>query len=123
MATDREFAAASVSMGAAAAFREYLLEDALQLPAGSQPLRGRENIYAEMLKAGDGYSLNWEPQEGQVAASGEFGFTWGTYTVEVANAGGSGGEPRRRTGKYLNVWKKDDRGRWRVLVDTGNSNE
>ena len=124
LATDREFAAASVARGAAEAFREYLLEDALQLPAGSMPVRGRENIYHEMQKGGDGYTLKWEPRGGEVAASGEFGYTWGMYTIETQSMEGlEGGQPKIRTGKYLNVWKKDDEGRWRVLVDTGNSNE
>jgi len=123
LATDREFSAASVARGAAAAFREYLLEDAVQLPAGSLPVRGRENIFLEMQKGGEGYVLKWEPQEGEVAASGDLGYTWGTYTVEVRSVEGrDGGKAETRTGKYLNVWKKDDRGRWRVLVDTGNSN-
>lgn len=124
LTTDREFAAASVARGAAEAFREYLLEDALQLPAGSMPIRGRENIYHEMQKGGDGYILKWEPRGGEVAASGELGYTWGTYTIETRSGDGlEGGETKIRTGKYLNVWKKDDAGRWRVLVDTGNSNE
>jgi ketosteroid isomerase-like protein len=124
LATDREFAAASVARGASEAFREYLLEDALQLPANSMPIRGRENIYAEMKKGGEGYVLKWEPREGEVAASGDLGYTWGIYTVEVRSVEGrDGGQAKIRSGKYLNVWKKDDRGRWRVLVDTGNPNE
>jgi len=124
LATDREFAAASVARGAAEAFREYLLEGALQLPAGSMPIEGRENIYRKMKTGLDGIILNWEPRDGLVAASGELGYTWGMYTVEARLVEGrDGGRSGIRTGKYLNVWKKDDRGRWRVLVDTGNPNE
>jgi len=124
LATDREFAAVSVERGAAAAFREYLLEDALQLPAGSMPLKGRENIFREMLKGGDGYVLKWEPREGLVASSGDLGYTWGMYIVESQSVEGrDGGQTKISTGKYLNIWKKDDQGRWRVLVDTGNPNE
>ncbi len=124
LATDREFAAASVARGAAEAFREYLLDGALQLPAGSMPIEGRENIYREMKKGAEGIILNWEPRDGLVAASGELGYTWGMYTVEARLVEGrDGGRSGIRTGKYLNVWRKDDRGRWRVLVDTGNPNE
>lgn len=124
LATDREFAAASVARGAAEAFREYLLEEALQLPAGSMPISGRDNIYREMKKGAEGVVLKWEPRDGLVAASGELGYTWGMYTVEVRLVEGrDGGQTTVRSGKYLNVWKKDARGRWRVLVDTGNPNE
>lgn len=117
--TDRAFALHSVEHGAAEAFRKYLLEDALQLPSGQLPMRGRETIYTEMLKSDGQYELNWEPREGAVAASGELGYTWGYYTVTIRGGEGDG---QQRRGKYLNVWKKDDEGNWRVLVDTGNAN-
>ena len=47
--TDRAFAEAAFTDGAPAAFRQYLAEDALELPDGDLPLAGREQIYAAML--------------------------------------------------------------------------
>lgn len=117
--TDREFSETSAREGAAEAFRKYLLPEALQLPAGQLPIRGNETIYQEMIQAGDGYTLTWQPQEAGVAASGELGYSWGIYTV---TSRGENGEAQSRQGKYLNVWKKDDAGNWRVLIDTGNAN-
>lgn len=116
--TDREFAQKSVESGAAEAFKMYLLEDAFQLPAGRNPRFGRDAIYQSMKTAGDGYTLSWEPQDGEVAASGDFGYTWGKYTFSWKD---SDGVKQVEYGKYLNVWKKQD-GQWRVLVDMGNDN-
>lgn len=114
--SDREFAQKSIESGAAEAFKIYLLKDALQLPAGRNPRLGREAIYQAMKAAGDNYTLAWEPQDGEVAASGDFGYTWGNYTLSRED---SSGAKQADYGKYLNVWKKQD-GHWRVLVDMGN---
>lgn len=115
--TDREFSAYSVLHGAAEAFKEYLVEDALQLPAGEAPIHGREGIYEAMSKTSGSYTLSWEPQDGAVAASGDMAYTWGIYTVKVPQEDGSESTSQ---GKYLNVWRKTVDGQWRVLIDMGN---
>lgn len=115
--TDREFARKSIEAGAAEAFNIYLTEDALQLPAGRNPRSGRENIYQSMKEAGDGYTLNWQPEDGEVSSSGDLAYTWGFYTLSWEDSAGT----QTSHGKYLNVWKKLD-GQWKVLVDMGNSN-
>jgi len=115
--TDRDFAAFSLEKGAAEAFNRYLAEDALQLPAGKAPVSGRAAIYRNMAPNQDKYDLGWEPQQAEVARSGELGWSWGTYIVRYTNADG---EPAEEHGKYVNVWKKQPDGRWRVILDTGN---
>ncbi len=117
--TDREFSAYSALHGAAEAFKEYLVEDALQLPAGEAPIHGRDSIYEAMSKNSGSYTLSWEPQDGAVAASGDMAYTWGVYTVKVPNQDGS---ETTSQGKYLNVWRKTVDGQWRVLIDMGNQN-
>jgi ketosteroid isomerase-like protein len=117
--TDREFAATSVRSGAAEAFLQYLDTHALQLPAGQLPIRGAKNIYEQMKPGAEKYTLKWEPQEGNVAASGDLGYTWGIYEIILKNVEGSA---TIRQGKYLNVWKKQLDGSWKVLIDMGNQN-
>jgi ketosteroid isomerase-like protein len=113
--TDREFAQASIDLGAAEAFRRYLSEDAVMFSSGRNPVHGRGSIY-EIMKQGSGaYELRWEPQAGEVAGSGEMGYTWGLYTFVEKGEGGA-----TSYGKYVNVWKRDDDGNWRVLIDIGN---
>ncbi len=115
--TDREFAAASLRLGPAEAFRDYMAKDALMLPDGGKPLRGRQSIYLRM-QGGGSMQLSWEPREARVAESGELGYTWGTYKSESLSPGG---DTVIRYGKYLNIWKKNSDGHWKLLVDMGNS--
>jgi ketosteroid isomerase-like protein len=117
LATDREFAQASIGHGSAEAFRLYLAEDALMLPAGGTPITGRESIY-ERMSSGPTSLLTWEPQRAEVARSGELGWTWGTY--EVRPAGNLNADPVAY-GKYVNVWRTQSDGSWKVIVDAGNS--
>jgi ketosteroid isomerase-like protein len=115
--TDHEFAAASLEHGAADAFRMYLDDDATMFSNGRNPVRGRESIY-EIMKAGDGaYVLEWTPMEAEVARSGELGWTWGEFVVK--SKGEAATEPQS-WGKYVNVWKKNTAGEWKVIADIGN---
>jgi len=116
--TDRAFAAYSVEHGAAKAFRAFLAKDAMQLPAGADPILGNEAIYKSMSEGGGDYVLAWEPQSGDVAQSGEMGWTWGKYTMTFKD---SDGVEQKRYGKYLNIWQRQMSGQWLAVVDLGNS--
>jgi ketosteroid isomerase-like protein len=118
LATDRAFAQASLDIGAAEAFKQYLAEDALQLPAGANPISGREAIYTGMLDAPEDAELAWQPQMAQLSRTGDMGYTWGNYQYSYNT---STGERAVTHGKYLNVWRKDAQRGWIVLVDMGNS--
>jgi len=87
--TDRAFAAASAARGAADAFNEYLHDDALMLPAGNNPVKGRTAIYDVMKDAPEGYVLAWTPEDGEVARSGDFGYTWGKYVSSLPDSSGA----------------------------------
>ena len=112
--TDRSFSKLSEQVGAADAFREYLDSSAIQLPNLAVPIFGRESIY-ENMKADDDYLLLWEPKYGNVSNSGDIGYTWGEFKVIVD-------DKILSTGKYLNVWKKQSDGSWKVVIDMGNQN-
>ncbi len=116
--TDREFARTSIMIGTAEAFHAFLDSDALQLPAGGHPVRCRDNIYFQMKAENSSAVLNWEPQEAEVARSGDLGYTWGTYTYSWVDAESG---LQSRYGKYLNIWKKQPDGKWKVLIDMGNT--
>jgi ketosteroid isomerase-like protein/predicted enzyme related to lactoylglutathione lyase len=115
--TDLEFAQTSVEKGAAEAFYQYLTDDALQLPNNAEPVVGRDKIRESMKKAPEAL-LTWKPKKAEVAQSGDLGYTWGTYEVKTQNPNG---EENIRYGKYLNIWKKQADGKWKVAVDMGNS--
>ena len=113
--TDIAFAKASVATSAAEAFAIYLADDAMQMPAGANPVVGKKAILAGM---GSGYVLSWEPKKAEVAKSGDLGWTWGTYELHTKDAEG---KPIVRYGKYVNVWRKQKDGTWRVILDMGNA--
>ncbi len=113
--TDIEFARASVKKGPSAAFYLYLADNAMQLPEGSLPIYGKTAIYETMK--GDHYDLLWTPVKAEVANSGELGWTWGKYIVTVREADGN---TTTSYGKYLNIWRKQPDGKWKVIVDMGN---
>ncbi|UCH66416.1 MAG: DUF4440 domain-containing protein [Ignavibacterium sp.] len=115
--TDRDFAILSVEKGAAEAFNQFLTDDALQLPARRNPIEGRINIYDNMKENQDKYTLNWSPKYAEVSKLGELGYTWGTYTVTYSD---EAGVEQKSYGKYLNIWKKQKDGSWKVAVDMGN---
>jgi len=115
--TDMEFAQTSEEKGAAEAFYQYLTDDALQLPNNAEPVVGRDKIRESMQKAPE-VLLTWKPQKAEVAQSSDLGYTWGTYE---AKSHSPNGEENIRYGKYLNIWKKQADGKWKVAVDMGNS--
>ena len=114
--TDVAFSQASEVNGDAEAFNMYLADAAIQLPAGSHPIIGREAIYEGMKDSGD-ITLTWSPVKAEVSRSGDMGYTWGNYRV---SSHGIDGEAKVGYGKYLNVWAKQSNGEWKVLIDMGN---
>ncbi|HUN63357.1 MAG TPA: DUF4440 domain-containing protein [Candidatus Sulfotelmatobacter sp.] len=64
------------------------------------------------------FKLEWHPEQVAVAHSGELGYTTGSYTWTFKNASG---KPASDNGKYLTVWKKQQDGSWKVLLDMFNT--
>ncbi len=83
---------------------------------------GHDSIRAVMTPvfADSTFTLRWEPDHAEVAASGELGYTLGRYESRRV---GEGGAVVTRTGSYLTVWRRGEDGEWRVVVDIGNPDE
>ncbi len=113
--TDKQFALYSKANGTAEAFRKFLMEEALQFSAGGNIIFGSESIYNIMKQEEGAYDLLWEPQFAEVAESGDLGWTWGYYDLHIKQTSDT------RYGKYLNVWKRNEQGEWKVAADIGNS--
>ena len=108
---DRQFSALSVSNGAAAAFAAYMADDALSLPAGAEPITGKQGIVESMAPLSAG-RLSWTPQQEAISRSGELGYTWGLYEYR---------SPKGVSfGKYVTIWRKQPDGSWKAIVDIGN---
>jgi len=114
--TDREFSEASQAQGAAKAFADYMTEDAVMLPNGAHIVEGSERI-KEFLDGDADSELTWEPLRAEVSASGDLGYTYGTYEYRAADADG---KLAVGYGKYVSIWKRQPDGEWKWVLDTGN---
>ncbi|NIV14843.1 MAG: DUF4440 domain-containing protein [Aliifodinibius sp.] len=114
--TDFEFAKTSEEKGAVEAFYAYLDSAAIMFPINAHPVFGKEAIHKRMSNAPN-LSLTWEPKQVEVSKSADLGYTWGTYQYETR---ASDGASVVGYGKYVNVWKKQQDGSWKVVIDIGN---
>ena len=111
--TDWSFAEMSLEKGAAEAFKAFLMDDAKWLPAGGDAIQGIDTIF-DILKPGyENIVLRWEPKEADVSTSGDLGYTWGEYSMTFQTDTES---PYSLSGKYVNIWRKNEKGEWRVIV-------
>lgn len=67
-----------------------------------------------------GVSLTWEPSRADIAASGDLGWTTGRYVLESPEADG---EVVRGQGVYVSLWRRQDDGSWKGVMDLGNPAE
>ena len=115
METDREVARHSMEHGMAEAFHEYFAEDGIQISEGDDPVYGRDKIFEGLQGNDTEFTLDWEPEDGQVSVSGDMGWTWGRYVLTFNDT-----DKGNMKGKYVSVWVKNKEGKWRVKVDIGN---
>jgi uncharacterized protein (TIGR02246 family) len=90
-------------------------EDAVMLPpnakmsANSYAIR---NAWKSLLESAD--SLSWDAEKVEVARSGDLAYLIGTYRFIVNDPHGN---PVADDGKFLEVWKKEADGNWKVAAD------
>lgn len=110
-----EFAKAVAEHGHAP-FVNYFAEDGVELDDGGG-ITTRDEI-AKQPAWREGTTLSWTPVKGDMAASGDLGYTYGNY---ILNSKDKDGKVVTHYGKYMSVWKKQKNGSWKVVVDMGNS--
>ena len=112
---DIAFSKLSEEKGRNAAFSEYAGDNATMLRPLSHPVTGRDAIATMLKEYPDSlYKLTWVPISSDVARSGEIGFTYGTYSLEIK--GGNHEE-----GTYSTVWHKDTTKAWKYILETSNA--
>lgn len=92
----------------------YFMDDSGVLLRNNQyPLKGKaaKDFFAH---SGIGPNvLSWEPTEAVIAKSGDLGYTYGTYLFRLSDT--------TVAGCYTTFWKKNAKGEWRFVLDTGTS--
>jgi ketosteroid isomerase-like protein len=107
LTVDREWSQTTKDMDK---FMSYWATDANAYPPGAPMASGTDAIrktLSDMFSA-PGFSLSWMATKAVVAASGDIGYTTGTYEAAMAGA--------TEKGKYVTTWKKQD-GAWKVTED------
>lgn len=114
---DRQWQAAVDARDVAAA-AAFFASDAVLMPANGPMIVGREGIeawFSEWLPVPE-ISNAFEPDQIEVAASGDLAYDRGTYRFVMDTPEGRAED----VGKYVVVWKKID-GEWRAALDMSNS--
>lgn len=97
----------------------FYAEDATYLPAGrpsvSTPAKRRALWIADLSLPG--FAAHEVTTRIEVARSGDLAYQLGTYTLTLP---GPDGQPAVSTGKFVVVWKKQDNGIWKAIVDIDN---
>ncbi len=97
----------------------YYSDDATVLPpnaplaTGTQAIRA---VWAPMVTPDT--SLSWQASKVEVARSGDLAYIVGTYQLSAKDAQGN---PVPDHGKFVEVWKKQADGKWKVVADIFNS--
>ena len=110
--TDKGFSELSKLHGMRKAFIEYIDNDGILLRPNHNPILGAEAIDYLTQTNDSSFSLTWKPSAGEVAASGELGFTYGIYTLLLKDS--------TIRGTYVSIWKKQKDGKWKFVLDSGN---
>jgi uncharacterized protein (TIGR02246 family) len=97
----------------------YWTDDAVIYTPGEAPVAGKEAIrkYVSASLELPGFAIKWTPTRAEVSKAGDLGYTIGTnaITLPVAQGGSITIE-----GRYVTVWRKEQDGRWRCVIDTWN---
>jgi ketosteroid isomerase-like protein len=112
LTADRNFSNLSKEKGMISAFLQYIDSGGVLLRAGHYPIVGEKAFSYLQNEDDSGITLTWEPSSGEIAASGDLGFTYGIYTFS--------GKDTTFRGTYVSIWKKQKDNSWKFVLDTGN---
>ena len=112
---DRDWAIAAAAGDLDKVF-SFWTDDAEIYAPGRPPAIGIEQIrkFVEQRRALPGSTISWEPQVAKVAASGDFGYTRGTYELTIPTPRSS---PTNVKGTYVSLWRLDETHQWKCTLE------
>ena len=118
MALDAHFSDEVAAKGFAA-FDGFFADDAVYLPTFEPRVEGRKAIMESFrpLFGDHTLKLTWTPLRAEVSASGDLGWTTGSYEMTRLDEQGA---PHVRRGKYVTIWRRQADGSWKAVLDGGN---
>ena len=102
------------------AFLSFIADGAHFMPFGA-PLAQGDAIRTtwESLISMPGFGLEWHATGAEVAASGDIGYTIGTFELTAEQDGTT----MLTVGKYVTIWHKQADGTWKVQADIFNTDK
>ncbi len=111
---ERDFARTCGEKGIRASFLEFFADDGIAFQP--HPVRYKEAVKNSPAQQNSpAVTLWWEPIFSDVSAAGDMGYNTGPFVL-IDN---SQENPARRHGLFFSVWKRQDDGSWKVVLDYG----
>lgn len=111
---DRAFSDMSVKRGMKAAFIEYIDSNGVLLRGNHLPIIGANAIDFLIAQNDTGFVMNWQPQFAAVSKAADMGYTYGVYALHPTSM------DTVLYGTYVSIWKKQEDGKWKFVLDSGN---
>jgi ketosteroid isomerase-like protein len=100
----------------------YYSDDASLLPPNAPIVIGKQSIRAAWAALlAPGVSLSWSSDKVEAARSSDLAYMTGSYTMSTKQSLSKA--PVTDHGKYVEVWKKQADGKWKVVADIFNSDQ
>lgn len=113
-----EFMKAAADKGSQG-YMSYYADNAVEVPNGAGIIEGKIEIAKGMAFPDDKNNrLIWTPVGGDISASADLGYTYGTFEFHSKD---KDGKPTVEHGKYTSIWKLQKDSHWRVVLDMGNA--
>jgi len=115
---EAEFMKAAAEKGSQG-YMSYYADDSVEVPNGAPLIQGKAEIAKGMGFLDDKNNhLLWTPVGADISASGDLGYTYGTFEFHAKD---KEGKPVVQYGKYTSIWKLQEDGSWKVVLDMGNA--
>lgn len=95
-------------------------EDGVQMPPGSPPVVGKEQIRTTMRAILDRFAFDMAVTPMEIRAAGDWAFSRGVYKATMTPR--DGGRAVLVDGKYMTILQRQADGSWRIHRDIFNSN-
>ncbi|PWU02722.1 MAG: hypothetical protein C5B52_04700 [Bacteroidetes bacterium] len=98
----------------------YWADDAVVLSPGEAPIKGKKAIreMVEGSKKIPGFKISWETLSASVSKDGDLGYLMEQNEISFKD---STGQTITQKNKGVTIWKKQEDGSWKNIVDTWNA--
>ncbi len=114
IAAEKAFAKYALDKTTKQAFLQFMDSTALQF-ANGKPIKSVD-LWAK--REDNKTILKWQPQFAEIDASNDFGYTTGPWTFQNTEQ-----DSIAARGQYTTVWRVNENGEWKFLVDFGHANK